>query len=223
MATYTSKIGMIKPAGGEFVKRDDLNTNFDNIDDNLGTLWVNDGVIPAPTDLFHGREVRELTSGKRFTAKDNGGGGFTLMPSMGLANNQWGVYHFNASGAVNATLTALGNTVLTKTGGTLSDTDVVINTGPKTLTLTKDGIYRIQISVFISGSVAAFARFVEIKCAADTTWDTREPENNSVLWTLNGEVYITGVPRAINFNCQQDSGGNRDFDATVKISRSDIA
>lgn len=223
MATYTNKIGLKKAAGGEYVSRPDLNANFDLIDLKLGTLWVNDGVIPPNSDLFLGREVRELTSGKVFTAKDNGAGGFTLMPTGGLANNQWAVYNFNATGAVSTVLTALGNTSITKIGGTLSDTDVVINAGAKTLTLSKDGVYDVQISVFLSGSVSAFARFVEIKCAADANWDTRAPENNSVLWTLNGQIFISGVARTINFNCQQDSGLNRDFNSVVKISRSDIA
>lgn len=224
MATFTSKIGLKKPAGPEFLSRPDYNTNLDTIDTKIGTLWVNDGVIPPNSDLYIGRVVRELTSGKTFTAKDNGAGGFILMPLGGLANAQWVVYHFNATAIVTSVLDSMGKTTLDKIAGTLADTDVVIGTSDKTLNLVKPGIYSIQCSCFVTGANANFLRYSQITCDEEGIYNSLQPGANTCdQWTLNAQIFVGGSSRKLHFNVFQSSGGPLSFDSTVKISRVDIA
>lgn len=84
MATFTSKTSLEKFAGPEYVTIGKIDSNYDKVDAALGTLWINDGATPSNSDLYHGRVVRELTSGKSWTAKDDGSGGFTLMPQSAV-------------------------------------------------------------------------------------------------------------------------------------------
>jgi hypothetical protein len=83
VSSNTANYGLVKQNENENVDIDLLNANLDKIDAKARVLWVNDGYIPPATDLYHGRIVRELTSGKVFTAQSNGQGGFNLIPSRG--------------------------------------------------------------------------------------------------------------------------------------------
>jgi hypothetical protein len=76
MPTTTTRLALIKPAGGETVKRTDITTSFDILDEFAGCILVNDGVTPGTADLFDGALVKERTSGIIWEARKNGGGTF---------------------------------------------------------------------------------------------------------------------------------------------------
>lgn len=79
MATPTTRIGLTKPAGGENKQVAVYNDNLDDIDAAIGIQWVADGALP--TKQYDGAIYKELTSGRIFTLKDNGVGGFTPVGS----------------------------------------------------------------------------------------------------------------------------------------------
>jgi len=72
MATATTRIGLIKPAGGEPINVDDLNTNSDRLDKVMPFVLVNDGVTPPDTDLIDGSVIMEKTSGLVWVAQKSG-------------------------------------------------------------------------------------------------------------------------------------------------------
>jgi hypothetical protein len=75
MATTTSRLALVKPAGTENKQLSVINSNYDTIDSAVGVQWVADGALPAKQ--YVGAKYKELTSLKELTLKDNGVGGFT--------------------------------------------------------------------------------------------------------------------------------------------------
>lgn len=69
MADFTSRLGLIKPAGGEDRAVGPINTNSDRLDYIAGCILVNDGATPSDSVLFDGAIVREKTSGKIWEAR----------------------------------------------------------------------------------------------------------------------------------------------------------
>lgn len=76
MATYSSRMGLVKPAGSEPRAPGPINTNSDLLDKFMPCILVNDGVTPPTGDLYDGALVKERTSGIIWEARKNGGGTF---------------------------------------------------------------------------------------------------------------------------------------------------
>lgn len=74
MATFTSRMGLTKPAGSEARSVTPLNSNSDLLDKFMPCILVNDGVTPPTGDLYDGALVKERTSGIIWEARKNGGG-----------------------------------------------------------------------------------------------------------------------------------------------------
>lgn len=74
MATYTSRMGLIKPAGSEPRSATTINADMDLLDKFMPCILVNDGVTPPTVDLYDGALVKERTSGIIWEARKNGGG-----------------------------------------------------------------------------------------------------------------------------------------------------
>lgn len=102
MATYTTRMGLTKPAGAEARSNIPLNTNSDLLDKFLPCILVNDGVTPPTGDLYDGALVKEKTSGIIWEARKNGGGTYDKVyvrypfiydggtyTSQAVANNGW--------------------------------------------------------------------------------------------------------------------------------------
>lgn len=107
MATYSTRMGLTKPAGGEPRQITPLNNNSDLLDKFMPCILVNDGVTPPTGDLYDGALVKERTSGIIWEARKNGGGtydkvyvqypfnfvGYTAaaLQSSGTAFAVWGI------------------------------------------------------------------------------------------------------------------------------------
>ena len=76
MPTFTTRLGLTKPAGGEARAVGPINTNSDLFDKFMPCILVNDGVTPPTGDLYDGALVKERTSGIIWEARKNGGGTF---------------------------------------------------------------------------------------------------------------------------------------------------
>lgn len=74
MATYTSRMGLIKPAGSEPRAVGPIASDMDLLDKFMPCILVNDGVTPPTGDLYDGALVKERTSGIIWEARKNGGG-----------------------------------------------------------------------------------------------------------------------------------------------------
>lgn len=74
MATYSTRMGLTKPAGGEPRSVTPLNANVDLLDKFMPCILVNDGVTPPTGDLYDGALVKERNSGIIWEARKNGGG-----------------------------------------------------------------------------------------------------------------------------------------------------
>ena len=74
MASFTTRLGLTKPAGNEDRAVGPLNTNSDLLDKFFPYILVNDGVTPPTGDLYDGAAVKERTSGIIWEARKNGGG-----------------------------------------------------------------------------------------------------------------------------------------------------
>lgn len=74
MATYTSRMGLIKPAGSESRAVGPIASDMDLLDKFMPCILVNDGVTPPTVDLYDGALVKERTSGIIWEARKNGGG-----------------------------------------------------------------------------------------------------------------------------------------------------
>ena len=74
MATYTSRMGLIKPAGSEPRSITPIASDMDLLDKFMPCILVNDGVTPPTVDLYDGALVKERTSGIIWEARKNGGG-----------------------------------------------------------------------------------------------------------------------------------------------------
>jgi len=76
MATYSNRMGLVKPAGSEPRSNSSIVTNADLTDKFMPCILVNDGVTPPTGDLYDGALVKEKTSGIIWEARKNGGGTF---------------------------------------------------------------------------------------------------------------------------------------------------
>jgi hypothetical protein len=74
MASFTTRMGLIQPAGNEDRAVGPLNTNSGLLDKFMPCILVNDGVTPPTGDLYDGALVKERTSGIIWEARKNGGG-----------------------------------------------------------------------------------------------------------------------------------------------------
>ena len=74
MATYSTRMGLTKPAGGEPRQVTAINNNSDLLDKFMPCILVNDGVTPPTGDLYDGALVKERNSGIIWEARKNGGG-----------------------------------------------------------------------------------------------------------------------------------------------------
>lgn len=59
MPSFTNKLGLIKAAGGEDVDVDQLNANFDRLDDNTSAKEVTSTTRPIGTDRYLGKIIYE--------------------------------------------------------------------------------------------------------------------------------------------------------------------
>lgn len=75
MPDVTTRAGLLKPLGTEARSVTPLNSNFDQIDKQLGCYLVNDGVTPSGADRVDGMIVRERTSGIIYEYRKNTGSG----------------------------------------------------------------------------------------------------------------------------------------------------
>ena len=59
MPSFTNKLGLIKPAGGEDVDIDQLNTNSDTLDRNVAAEEVTSTTRPIGSDRYVGKIIYE--------------------------------------------------------------------------------------------------------------------------------------------------------------------
>jgi len=137
MATYSSRMGLIKPAGSEARSNVQLNTNADLLDKFMPCILVNDGVTPPTGDLYDGALVKEKTSGKLWEARKNGGGTFDKV----WVRYPWNITAFTTGSAV-GTGTTFTEWVLTtfSSGKNSSASDIVAGK----IVLPVKGIYRVS-------------------------------------------------------------------------------
>lgn len=74
MASFTTRLGLTKPAGTEDRAVGPLNDNSNLLDKFMPCILVNDGVTPPTGDLYDGALVKERNSGIVWEARKNGGG-----------------------------------------------------------------------------------------------------------------------------------------------------
>ena len=112
MATYSNRMGLVKPAGSEPRSNSSIVTNADLTDKFMPCILVNDGVTPPTGDLYDGALVKEKTSGIIWEARKNGGGTFDKVyvrypwsfkgstaatsQASGTTYNTWGVTTWNS-------------------------------------------------------------------------------------------------------------------------------
>lgn len=66
MPSFTSRLGLTKPAGGEDVDIDLLNTNFDTLDKNAGVEQVTSTTRPTGTNRYPGKVIYETDTRRTF-------------------------------------------------------------------------------------------------------------------------------------------------------------
>lgn len=66
MPDYTSKVGLVKPAGGELISIDILNGNSDKIDKALGVFICTSTTRPSGSDRFPGQQIYETNTHKMY-------------------------------------------------------------------------------------------------------------------------------------------------------------
>lgn len=66
MPTFTNRLGLIKPSGGENVDVDQLNANFDRLDAKIATVVCTSTTRPTGTDRYQGLVIYETDTGNTY-------------------------------------------------------------------------------------------------------------------------------------------------------------
>lgn len=199
MGGATTRVGLIKPAGGEPMSVDDLNTNSDTVDKRLGTIQVNPGVIPPSTDLYDGALVAEKTTGFVWRAESNGSGGFNR--KWVSVPTSWGEVTRSGQSIVNQAtgVPVLGNGSATSQGGW---TTLGSGIGASGLRPAIKGLYLITWQAIWQAQPDSGATGHRLACvmlngaSMGSTVISGPPIASSVVGTQQGGAYFTDDPGA---------------------------